>query len=232
MLNFTASSKTILPSPCNTSMEYKALINFCEENDVALVAVSKTRSVKEIMELYDQGQRVFGENRVQEWLDKKEKLPKDIEWHIIGHLQTNKVKYIIPEIALIHSIDSIKLLSKVDQISQQENHITKVLLQYKVAQEETKFGIDPELDKEIIEQCLQLNNIEVCGLMAMGTFTNDEDINRKEFAKLVSIFNRLKQNEFSKMDSFKLKSMGMSGDFQLAVENGSNMIRVGSLLFK
>lgn len=213
-------------------MDYNALLNYCTKNNVTLVAVSKTRSVDEIMELYNQGQRIFGENRVQEWLEKKDQLPKDIQWHIIGHLQTNKVKFIIPEISLIHSIDSLKLLKKVDQISQQENQKTKVLLQYKVAQEDTKFGIDPKKDQDLIEQCHQLKNIEVCGLMGMGTFINNENINKQEFQKLVSIFNRLKQKEFRGLESFKIKSMGMSGDYELAVQNGSNMIRVGSLLFK
>lgn len=212
-------------------MEYKALRKYCEENDVKLVAVSKTRSVEEILELYNQGQRIFGENRVQEWLEKKDILPKDIQWHIIGHLQTNKVKHIIPEIALIHSIDSAKLLSKVDQISQQQNCISKVLLQYKVAREKTKFGIDPNDDLELLELCTHLKNIEICGLMAMGTFTNQEEINKQEFDTLVKIFDRLSQNEFKNNQSFKIKSMGMSGDFKLAIENGSNMVRIGSLLF-
>lgn len=212
-------------------MDYKSLKNFCVEKDVQLVAVSKTRSNEEILEIYNQGQRVFGENRVQEWQEKKDQLPNDIEWHIIGHLQTNKVKFIIPGITLIHSIDSVKLLNKVEQVSKEANQITKVLLQYKVAQEETKFGIDPKDDHEILQLCLGLKNVEVCGLMAMGTFTNDKAINKREFENLISIFDRLKQNEFKDHDSFKIKSMGMSGDYELAVNNGSNMIRVGSLLF-
>ena len=213
-------------------MDYKALKDYCFQNNVELVAVSKTRSVSEIMKLYDQGQRVFGENRVQEWLEKKDLLPNDIEWHIIGHLQTNKVKQIIPNVSLIHSIDSIKLLKKVNELSEAHGQTTRVLLQYKLAQEESKFGIDPEDDLELIQLALDLKNIEICGLMAMGTFTNDKEVNRLEFEKLVSIFNRLKQTDFSNQASFKIKSMGMSGDYQLAVENGSNMIRVGSLLFK
>ncbi len=212
-------------------MNYKSLKDFCIDNGVELVAVSKTRSNDEILEIYNQGQRVFGENRVQEWLEKKDQLPNDIEWHIIGHLQTNKVKFIIPGVTLIHSIDSVKLLNKVNQVSKEANQITKVLLQYKVAQEVTKFGIDPDNDLGIIEACRELTNVEVCGLMAMGTFTNDKNINKREFEKLVSIFNRLKETEFKNSDLFKIKSMGMSGDYDLAIEHGSNMVRVGSLLF-
>ena len=212
-------------------MDYQLLHKYTQENNVSLVAVSKTRSVEEIMVLYNQGQRIFGENRVQEWLDKKDRLPDDIEWHIIGHLQSNKVKYIIPEVSLIHSIDTKKLLEKVNQLSQENDVVTNILLQYKVAQEDTKFGIDPENDQDIIELSLGLKHIRVCGLMAMGTFTNDAQINKREFEKLVSIFNEKKSTIFNHHDYFTIKSMGMSGDYKLAIENGSNMIRVGSLLF-
>ncbi len=213
-------------------MNFKDLKKYCSENNVELVAVSKTRTEKEIRKLYDQGQRIFGENRVQEWLEKKELLPNDIRWHIIGHLQTNKVKYIIPDVELIHSIDSVKLLEKVNEISLKKNVVTNILLQYKVAQEETKFGIDPENDSQIIDLICELKNVRILGLMAMGTFTNHEEINRREFQNLNLIFERLKKTTFYNNPDFKIKSMGMSGDFELAIANGSNMVRVGSLLFK
>lgn len=211
-------------------MDYISLRDYCLEKDVALIAVSKTRSVSEIMELYDQGQRHFGENRVQEWLEKKDNLPKDIHWHIIGHLQSNKVKFLIPSIHLIHSIDSVKLLEKVNQLSAEKNICTNILLQYKVAKEETKFGLDPDNDHAILEACEHLKNIRVKGLMAMGTFTDDDDINQQEFKTLINIFDRLKSNNFPN-DDFEIKSMGMSGDYKLAIDNGSNMVRIGSLLF-
>jgi len=211
-------------------MDYNSLKDYCQARDVQLVAVSKTRSVNEIMELYNQGQRHFGENRVQEWLEKKEELPSDIHWHLIGHLQTNKVKFLIPHIHLIHSIDSLKLLNKVNQLSEEHGVVTQILLQYKVAREESKFGLNPNDDDEILMAAKNLKNIEVKGLMAMGTFTNDDDINRQEFKNLISIFERLKKDHFPE-DGFNIKSMGMSGDYQLAIENGSNMVRVGSLLF-
>jgi len=212
-------------------MDYNSLRKYCLDNDVELVAVSKTRSIDEILSLYNQGQRHFGENRVQEWLEKKDQLPQDIHWHIIGHLQSNKVKFLIPSVHLIHSIDSLKLLKKVDQLSKEKNVVTNVLLQYKVAQEESKFGLKPNDDDDILEACKELKNIKVKGLMAMGTFTNDDEINRTEFQNLISIYDRLKRDHFNN-DDFKIKSMGMSGDYQLAIENGSNMVRIGSLLFR
>lgn len=212
-------------------MDYTSLRNFCQDQAVQLVAVSKTRSVQEIMVLYDQGQRHFGENRVQEWLEKKDQLPSDIEWHLIGHLQTNKVKFLIPSVHLIHSIDSLKLLDKVNQLSKDHNVITQVLLQYKVAREDSKFGLDQKNDQAILEACKSFDNVLIKGLMAMGTFTNNESINRQEFKTLIDIFNRLKKDHFP-TDDFSIKSMGMSGDYKLAIENGSNMIRVGSLLFR
>ena len=212
-------------------MDYSSLRDYCQNHNVQLVAVSKTRTAQEIMELYDQGQRHFGENRVQEWQEKKDELPQDIHWHLIGHLQTNKVKYLIPSVYLIHSIDSLKLLEKVNQLSEEHQVITNVLLQYKVAKEETKFGLNPNEDEEILNACKSLKNVKIKGLMAMGTFTNVEEINQKEFKSLVTIFDRLKKEHFPE-DEFSIKSMGMSGDFKLAIENGSNMIRVGSLLFR
>ncbi len=212
-------------------MDFTSLRTFCQDNNVELVAVSKTRSVDEIMELYDQGQRHFGENRVQEWMEKKELLPDDIHWHLIGHLQTNKVKFLIPYVHLIHSIDSLKLLEKVNQISKDKGVITNILLQYKVAREESKFGLNPNEDTAVIEATKSMNNIQVKGLMAMGTFTNDDEINRHEFQNLIQIFDRLKMQHFQGPD-FSIKSMGMSGDFELAIENGSNMVRIGSLLFR
>lgn len=212
-------------------MDFKSLKAFCQDKDVQLVAVSKTRSVDEIMELYNQGQRHFGENRVQEWLEKKDLLPDDIQWHLIGHLQTNKVKFLIPKVHLIHSIDSLKLLEKVDQISRDHHVVTNVLLQYKVAREDSKFGLNPNDDTVILQASKSMENIKVKGLMAMGTFTNDDEINRQEFQALIDIFERVKKEHFLESD-FSIKSMGMSGDYKLAIQNGSNMVRIGSLLFR
>lgn len=201
--------------------------------DTKLIAVSKTKSQEEILELYEQGQRAFGENRVQELIEKWEALPKDIEWHLIGHLQTNKVKYLAPFIHLIHSIDSFKLLQEVNKQAAKEDRIIEGLLQFKIADEDTKYGFDFDSALEMLESVAfkDLKNIRITGVMGMATFTEDEEQVRREFRDLKDIFDQLKDRYFEDQDSFKEISMGMSGDYPIAVEEGSTMVRIGTLLF-
>ena len=200
---------------------------------VTLVAVSKTKPIENIQNLYDVGQRIFGENRVQELEEKHQVLSKDIHWHLIGHLQRNKVKYIAPFVALIHSIDSERLLDEVNIQAKKNNRKIKVLLQFHIAQEETKFGFDLEEIKELFSRRSPetFDSIEFCGVMGMASFSDDENQVRKEFKNLKSIFNQLKPTYFSNSSSFSEISMGMSGDYKLAIEEGSTMVRVGSSLF-
>lgn len=198
-----------------------------------LVAVSKTKPAEAIQELYDQGQRAFGENKVQELTWKYEALPKDIEWHAIGHLQTNKVKYIAPFVALIHSVDSLKLLKEIEKQGRKNDRVIEVLLQFHIAEEDTKFGLDLSEAQEILNSDFYKNskNIKVVGVMGMATFTDDTDQVRNEFRRLKNIFIELKKEFFAGDDSFKEISMGMSGDYEIAAEEGSTMVRIGSLLF-
>ena len=200
---------------------------------VTLVAVSKTKPVSALQEVYDAGQRHFGENKVQEMTEKWEVLPKDIKWHLIGHLQTNKVKYIAPYVHLIHSVDSFKLLKEIDKEAKKNNRIIDCLLQFHVAQEETKFGLDFEEAKELIEnpEFIDLHNVHLVGVMGMASFTENEDVVRKEFQLLEEYFQLIKSYYFTFNDDFKEISMGMSGDYQLAIEEGSTMVRVGSSIF-
>jgi len=198
-----------------------------------LVAVSKTKPNEDILEAYETGQRVFGENKVQELLAKSESLPKDIEWHMIGHLQSNKVKYIAPFVSLIHGVDSGKLLKMINKEGAKINRKIPCLLQVHIAEEESKFGFsEQELNDLLTEELLQsLTHVEIKGVMGMATYTDDENQIRKEFALLVKIFNALKKGVFSESAEFKEISMGMSGDFMLAIEEGSTMVRVGSSIF-
>jgi pyridoxal phosphate enzyme (YggS family) len=200
---------------------------------VRLVAVSKTRSAGEIMEAYDTGHRIFGENRVQELLSKKDLLPGDIEWHLIGHLQTNKVRQITPFVSLIHSVDSFRLLNVINQEALKINRVVDCLLQFHIAMEETKFGFDMEEANEMIssENFRQLSNVRVCGVMGMATFTDDKEQVRKEFRNLSDYFKLLKDKYFLKDECFRDISMGMSGDFRIAIEEGSTIIRIGSIIF-
>ena len=200
---------------------------------VTLVAVSKTKPVSALQEVYNAGQRHFGENKVQEMTEKWEVLPKDIKWHLIGHLQTNKVKYIAPYVHLIHSVDSFKLLKEIDKEAKKNNRIIDCLLQFHVAQEETKFGLDFEEAKELIEnpEFIDLHNVHLVGVMGMASFTENEDVVRKEFQQLEDYFQLIKSYYFTFNDDFKEISMGMSGDYQLAIEEGSTMVRVGSSIF-
>ena len=200
---------------------------------VTLVAVSKTKPIESIQELYDAGQRIFGENRVQELVDKYEELPKDIEWHLIGHLQRNKVKYIAPFVEMIHSIDSERLLDEVNIQSKKNNRKIKVLIQFYIAQEETKFGFDWDEIQDLFSRRTpeSFDSIEFCGVMGMASFSDNENQVRNEFKDLKTVFNHLKETFFLGSTSFSEISMGMSGDYQIAIEEGSTMVRVGSSLF-
>jgi pyridoxal phosphate enzyme (YggS family) len=200
---------------------------------VKLIAVSKTKPESLILEAYEAGQRIFGENKVQELVSKYENLPKDIEWHLIGHLQTNKVKYIAPFVSMIHSIDSYKLLEVTNKEALKNNRIINVLLQIYIAKEETKFGLSEAEAIELIEQkqTANLQNIQICGVMGMATNTENKEIIKNEFLNLKSIHESLKSSFFKNDENFKEISMGMSGDYGIAADCGSTMIRVGSLIF-
>jgi len=210
---------------------YKNLIEECTTKNVTLVAVSKTKPVTDILELYDFGHRDFGENYVQELIEKEKQLPKDIRWHFIGHLQTNKVKQVIGLVHLIHGVDSLKLLKEINKQSEKINKITQCLLQVHIAQEETKFGLDENELKEIIDQITTrpFINASITGLMGMASFTGNKDQVRNEFKYLKSLQTKCNNQTLS----FKLEtlSMGMTADYKIAVEEGSNLIRVGSLIF-
>lgn len=198
-----------------------------------LVAVSKTKPAEAILELYNQGQKVFGENKVQELTWKYEALPKDIKWHAIGHLQTNKVKYIAPFVALIHSVDSLKLMKEINKQAKKNDRVIDILLQFHIAEEDTKFGLDLSEANEILNSDFYKNaeNIKIIGVMGMATFTDNQNQVRNEFRTLKKIFDELKKEFFNSENSFKEISMGMSGDYKIAAEEGSTMVRIGSLLF-
>ena len=200
---------------------------------VKLVAVSKTRPVSEVLEAYNTGHRIFGENRVQELLLKKESLPEDIEWHLIGHLQTNKVKYIVPFISMIHSVDSFKLLKYIDYEAKKINRTVDCLLQFHIAAEETKFGFTIDEAAGMIESdsFKHLDSVRLCGVMGMATLTDDMEQVRNEFRGLAGYFRVLQENYFSRIPEFREKSMGMSGDFMTAIEEGSTIVRIGSIIF-
>ncbi len=200
---------------------------------VTLVAVSKTKPISDIQEAYDAGHRTFGENYPQELRDKHEALPKDIQWHFIGHLQTNKIKYIIPFVTLIHSIDSANLLEAVNKEAKKHERVADCLLQFHIAQEETKFGLDLEEARQLLESDTfkNMENIRICGVMGMATFTDDEVEVRKEFKHLKAIFDTLKQDYFAGQPQFKEISMGMSEDYPIAIEEGATLVRIGSKIF-
>lgn len=200
---------------------------------VKLIAVSKTKPVEDIQILFNEGQRVFGENRAQELKSKFEVLPKDIEWHFIGHLQTNKIKYIAPFVSLIHSVDSFNLLQEINASAKKVNRIIPCLLQFHIAQEETKFGFDRKECIEMLGSNLfkTLQNIEIVGVMGMATFTDDQVQIRNEFKSLKDHFNFLKTNYFKENSRFKEISMGMTDDYRIAIQEGSTMIRIGSAIF-
>lgn len=211
----------------------ETLINKLSARNVSLVAVSKTYSPERILEVYALGQRSFGENRVQEMLVKQASLPGDIEWHMIGHLQSNKVKQIVPFVHMIHSVDSFSLLEEINRQSAKAGRVVDCLLQFHIAQESSKFGFSLEEAQEMLQNpAFQgLKNVRVCGVMGMATFTGDQSQVRREFHALKMIFEELKRQFFSQADFFREISMGMSGDWEIAVEEGSTMVRIGSLIF-
>jgi len=200
---------------------------------VKLVAVSKTKPNEDIMMAYNAGQKIFGENKVQDLVQKQETLPTDIEWHFIGHLQTNKVKYIAPFVDLIHAVDSLKLLTLIDKEAIKADRVITCLLQFHIAEEETKFGLDLDeaIDLLTADEYKKLENVKIAGVMGMATYTDDLAQVRREFASLKTIFDKLKIQFFSKEVDFKEISMGMSDDYQIAVEEGSTMVRIGSTIF-
>jgi pyridoxal phosphate enzyme (YggS family) len=200
---------------------------------VTLLAVSKTKPAEELMEAYDAGQRLFGENMVQELVEKQEKLPHDIEWHLIGHLQTNKVKYIAPFISMIQSVDSIKLLQEISKHAEKNKRIIDCLLQIYIADEDTKYGLGFDEAIELLrsEEFTSLKGVRIRGLMGIATNTDNEKQIKEEYYELKTFFDGIKTSFFRKDPSFDTLSMGMSADYQLAIEQGSNMIRLGSTIF-
>lgn len=198
-------------------------------SQVTLVAISKTKPNKDILEAYDAGQRIFGENKIQEMTEKWEELPKDIQWHMVGHVQRNKVKYMAPFVELIHAVDSLKLLTEINKQAKKNERTINCLLQIKIAEEESKFGIDVEGAREILnsEAFLEMSHVKVVGLMGMATLTESETKIRQEFSFLRSTFEDLKKEQ----KDFTTLSMGMSGDYKIAIECGSNMVRIGSSIF-
>jgi pyridoxal phosphate enzyme (YggS family) len=196
---------------------------------VTLVAVSKTKPVADLMEAYNAGQRIFGENKIQEMTEKWQQMPKDIEWHMIGHVQSNKVKYMVPYVKLIHGVDSLKLLKEINRHAVRWRKNINCLLQIHIAEEETKFGLDEKELNDLLnsEEFKTLTNIKVIGLMGMATFTDNQDQIKREFDHLKSIFDKFTIHN----SQFTTLSMGMSGDYQLAIDCGSNMVRIGSSIF-
>ena len=200
---------------------------------VKLVAITKTKPVEAIMEAYHAGHKIFGENKVQELVEKYEALPGDIEWHMVGHLQSNKVKYIAPFVHLIHGVDRAKLFNVIDKEGRKNNRVIDILMQFHIAREETKFGFDLQEAKELLESeaFRKYEFLKVKGVMGMATFTDDMNQVRSEFEELVRIYNELKEKYFSADPEFKEISMGMSGDYHVALEEGTTMVRIGSLIF-
>jgi pyridoxal phosphate enzyme (YggS family) len=199
--------------------------------NVTLVAVSKTKPIPDLMEAYEVGQRVFGENKIQEMTDKWETMPKDIQWQMIGHVQTNKVKFMAPYVSLIHGVDSLKLLQEINKQAKKNNRVIDCLLQVYIAEEESKFGLDEEELSEVLKQVQdeknEMNHIRIVGLMGMATFTDNQTQVKKEFSRLKTIFDSIAIHN----SQFTILSMGMSGDYKLAIECGSTMVRIGSSIF-
>ena len=213
----------------NNLLEIKATL----PDNVTLVAVSKTKPVSDLMEAYEAGQRVFGENKIQEMAEKFEQMPKDIEWHMIGHVQTNKVKFMASFVSLVHGVDSLRLLEEINKQALKNNRVIDCLLQVHIAEEETKFGLSESELNELLqsESFSQLKNIKIKGLMGMATFTDNQNQIEKEFKHLKSVFDRLYQTQKTDNYEMEILSMGMSGDYQLAIECGSTMVRIGSSIF-
>ena len=198
-------------------------------NEVTLIAVSKTKPVSDLMQAYNAGHKVFGENKVQEMESKWQEMPKDIQWHMIGHLQRNKVKYIAPFVSLIHAVDSLRLLKEINKQAKRNERVIDCLLQIKIAEEESKFGMDIADATALLnsEELQNFKNVKIVGLMGMATFTDDEKQISQEFQRLKKVFDQFKIEK----SELKILSMGMSGDYKIAIENGSNMVRIGSAIF-
>ena len=212
------------------------ILSKLENTEAKLIAVTKTHHLDKLQELYDLGFKVFGENRVQELTEKQEKLPKDIEWHLIGTLQKNKVKYIAPFVSMIHSVESFALLKEINKRAAQNERVIECLLQMHIAEEDTKFGLDEKELYEILEneELKTFKNIKLVGLMGMATFTENQNQVRSEFKKLKTLFDKVKTNQENfdaKSINFKELSMGMSGDYLIAIEEGATLVRVGSAIF-
>ncbi len=202
-------------------------------DNVTLVAVSKTKPTSDLMEAYNAGQRVFGENKIQEMEAKWQEMPKDIEWHMIGHVQRNKVKYMAPFVSLIHAVDSLKLLKEINKEAEKNERTINCLLQIKIAEEDSKFGMEEADALKIFssEEFKRLQNVKIVGLMGMATFTDDEKQISEEFQKLKKIYDQFRIQSRNFGTELRILSMGMSGDYKVAIENGSNMVRVGSAIF-
>ncbi len=212
---------------------YKETLTKAKAKHARLVAVSKTKPIEDILQIYSSGQRIFGENKVQEMLRKQALLPEDIEWHMIGHLQRNKVKYIAPFISLIHGVDNPRLLAEIDKQATRNNRIIDCLLQVHIAKEKTKFGFS---ENELIEffengNFITYQHIRICGLMGMATFSHDKKLVASEFHLLKTLFEKIKNQFFQTENTFNELSMGMSGDYEIALNEGSTLIRIGSLIF-
>ena len=201
--------------------------------NVKLIAVSKTQPIGTVLQAYQAGHKIFGENKAQELVDKYEALPKDIEWHMIGHLQTNKVKYVVPFVHMIHGVDSLKLLKVINKEALKNDRVINCLLQVHIAREETKFGFSEEEIYQVLdsEEYRDLQHIRITGVMGMATFTEDTDVVRQEFRMLKNIFKKLKDHYFQARNEFREISMGMSSDYMVAIEEGSTMVRIGTFLF-
>ena len=204
-----------------------SIINDEVKDKAELVVVSKTRSLEQIIEAYDQGHKKFGENRVQEIVEKYNNLPKDIEWHMIGHLQKNKVKHISKFISLIHSLDRLSLAKEIDKNARKDNRSINCLIQIKISKDETKYGLNPKELDSFYNEVKTFKNINILGLMGMATFTDDKELINDEFKEMEKLFKKMKAID----SNFKILSIGMSDDYLLAIQNGSNMIRVGSKIF-
>jgi PLP dependent protein len=217
----------------NTIGENITLLNYELPARVKLVAVSKTKPVSDILQAYNAGQKIFGENRAGEMESKKNQLPEDIRWHMIGHLQTNKVRSIISFVSLVHSVDSFRLLKTINDEALKIGRVVDCLLQFHIATEETKFGFSIDEARDMIgsEGFSRLNSIRICGVMGMATYSDDDNLVRNEFRTLAGYLKILKESYFKESPAFGELSMGMSGDFRIAIEEGSTMVRIGSLVF-
>ncbi len=209
------------------------ILSDLKPTNTRLIAVSKTKPVAKIEGLYQEGQRDFGENRIQELVEKQAQLPSDIRWHFIGHLQTNKVKQIAPFVQLIHAVDSLKLLREINKQAVRQERVIACLLQFKIAEEDSKYGLSINDGKRLLQHpdFRAMRNVQIAGVMGMATFTTDMQQVRQEFQRLKSYFDLLKSAYFADKPDFKEISMGMSGDYKVAIEEGSTMVRIGSLLF-